>query len=150
MIAQPAYARRAASSRVRQATQQRTVRNSRRRYAGVTQILVWLGCGLVVVMLYVMLTANLTRLTYATGKVEHQRNVLLEQTGRFDDRLAGLRSEERLSAAAAKLGMRDPSLFAVVHVPPAAREDRAHVAFLSSLVDWFAPATAEGAGGSVR
>jgi hypothetical protein len=134
MIAQPAFARRTPSPRaVRHATQRRIARGSRKRYAPISQVFVWLGWGLFFLMAYVMLTANLTRMTYAVGKVQHQRSILKEQTGRLDDRLSALRSEERLSAAAAKLGMRDPSLFAVVHVAPAPYQDRSHVALLSTL-----------------
>lgn len=150
MIAEHAYAQRVPHSRrVRQSTQQRVARKSRKRYAAISQILMFLSLGLAGLMLYVMLTANLTRLTYAAAKVEHRRGVLLQQTGQLDDRLAALRSDERLWAAAAKLGMRDPASFAVVRVAPAVRPNRAGVALLPTFGDWFAPAGAA-ENGSVR
>ena len=62
---------------------------------------------------------------------------------RLDDRIAALRSDDRLAALAAKLGMREPQQLAVVTTRAVARRTR-KPAFpvLSSLAGFFAPAVA--------
>jgi hypothetical protein len=92
-------------------------------------------------MTYVVLTSNLTGLSYAVAKASAKREALQEETIRLDDRIAALRSDDRLSALAARMGMREPQSFAVVRIePPHAARVRPRFAALSSLAGFFAPA----------
>jgi len=127
--------------RVRAATQRRLVRKSRARYAGVTRIFAALICVLFLLMSYVLLMSSLTGLSYAVSKARAQREALQEETMRLDDRIAALRSEDRLSELAARLGMREPEQFAIVRIE-SARAARVAPRFplLSSLAGFFAPA----------
>jgi cell division protein FtsL len=129
--------------RVRAATQRRIVRKSRARYTGVARVFVVLGCVLVLLMSYVVLTSSLTGLSYAVAKAGAQREALQEETMRLDDRIAAMRSDDRLSVLAARLGMREPQHFAVVRlrVAPVALS-RPRFPVFSSLAGLFAPAAA--------
>lgn len=116
------------------------VRKSRARYVGVARVSVALFGVLVLLMSYVVLTSNLTGLSYAVAKGRAQREALQEETLRLDDRIAALRSDDRLAILAARLGMRDPQRFAVVRIdPPRVAERGSHFALLSSLAGFFAP-----------
>ena len=93
---------------------------------------------LTLVMVYVMLMAHLTSMNYALARAERERNALQAQSMRLDDRLARLRSDDRLAAIAAKLGMRDPQQFALVKLPPpVAERDRSHIALFTSVAGWL-------------
>jgi hypothetical protein len=126
---------------VRAATQRRLVRKSRARYAGVTRVLTLLCSVLFLLMCYVLLMSSLTGLSYAVSTARAQREALQEETMRLDDRIAALRSDDRLAGLAARLGMREPEQFAVVRLDPP-RVARAAPRFpaLSSLAGFFAPA----------
>ncbi len=126
---------------VRAATQRRIVRKSRARYTGLTRVLGALACVLALLMAYVLLTSSLTGLSYAVAKASAQREALQEETMRLDDRIAALRSDDRLAAIAARMGMHEPQSFAIVRVE-APRVARARTAFpiLSSLAGFFVPA----------
>lgn len=128
---------------VRAAAQRRRVRKSRARHAGVLRVLVTLVCILAPLMSYVVLTSNLTGLSYAVAKAQANREALLDETVRLDDRIAALRSDDRLAALAQRLGMTQPERFAVVRLD-AAPVARLHSRFpvLSSLAGLFAPAVA--------
>jgi hypothetical protein len=93
------------------------------------------ACAVLVPLLsYVMLTANLTSLSYAIAREERHRTALVEETQRLDDRIARLQSPERLAALAAQLKMRDPHVYAVVDLPkPKAAPQPTGFAFLG----WF-------------
>jgi hypothetical protein len=127
----------------RAATQRRIVHKSRARYSTILRVSIAIGCLLAVFMGYVVLTSTLTGLSYAVAKAHHQREAMLEDTMRLDDRIAALRSDERLSALAGRLGMKDPERFAVVRlVAPATVAAHPRVAVLSSLAGFFMPAVA--------
>jgi len=91
---------------------------------------------------YVVLTSSLTGTSYALAKARAQREALQEETMRLDDRIAALRSDERLSELAARLGMSEPRRFAVVRIEPAPRVARTRFPVLSSLAGFFVPAVA--------
>ena len=93
---------------VRAATQRRIVRKSRARYTGVGRVFTGLIGVLVLLMGYVVLTSSLTGLSYAVATARADREALQEETMRLDDRIAALRSDDRLAAIAARLGMREP------------------------------------------
>lgn len=126
---------------VRAATQRRIGRKARARYIGVARIFAALTLVLMLLMSYVVLTSSLTGLSYAVAKAKADREALQEETMRLDDRIAALRSDERLSVLAARLGMREPQQFAVVRIATP-RVARARLAFpvLSSLAGFFASA----------
>jgi hypothetical protein len=92
-------------------------------------------------MSYVVLTSSLTGLSYAVSKARTQREALQEETMRLDDRIAALRSDDRLATLAARMGMRDPQRFAVVRIdPPRVARVRPRFPVLSSLAGFFMPA----------
>jgi hypothetical protein len=123
---------------VRAATQRRIVRTSRARYAGVARVSTALTCILVLLMGYVVLTSSLTGLSYAVAKARAQREALQEETMRLDDRIAALRSDDRLSAVAARLGMQEPATFAVVRIAaPRIARTPSRFPVLSSLAGLF-------------
>ncbi len=126
----------------RTATSTRIVRNSRARYNAIFRICSVLGIVLVSLLGYVMLTSNVTSLTYAIAKSHHQREALQEQTARLDDQIATLHSDERLAGVAAKLGMREPQQFALVQLGAPTSEHHGTLAW-STIASWFAsgPAT---------
>lgn len=92
-------------------------------------------------MAYVVLTSSLTGMSYAVAKASAQREALEEESMRLDDRIAALQSDDRLAQLAAKLGMREPQVLAVVRIEPI-RAARIHSRFpvLSSLAGFFVPA----------
>lgn len=127
----------------RAATHRRIVKKSKARYTGIWRTTIALGCMLTLLMGYVVLTSNLTGLSYAVAKAQRDRESLLEETMRLDDRIAALRSDDRLATMAARLGMREPQQFAVVHVRApqvAATNGQSHLAVLPSLAGFFLPA----------
>jgi hypothetical protein len=126
---------------VRAATARRIGRASRARHAVVTRVFAGLLCVLTPLMSYVVLTSNLTGLSYAVARAQTKREALLEETMRLDDRIAALRSDDRLSALAARLGMREPQRFAVIRTEaPAVAQTGPRFPVLSSIAGFFAPA----------
>ncbi|MHB8177958.1 MAG: hypothetical protein ACYDA5_03380 [Vulcanimicrobiaceae bacterium] len=120
--------------RARYAAQERVERSARARYLPILRFCAMLAVVLAIVLGYVTLTANVTSLGYAVAKVDSQRNHLIDQTLRLDDRLGVLTSDARLARIAKKLGMHEPRRFAIVYVQ-APNQARQRVAFLSSLFD---------------
>lgn len=120
------------------ATQKRRAHAVRSRYATISRFSAALVAGLVLVMTYVMLTANLTSLNYAVARAERERAGLQSDTMRLDDRLAQMKSDARLARVATTLHMRDPQQFALVKMPaPRAKGDDRHLALLSAISGWF-------------
>jgi hypothetical protein len=141
MIAQPRENPRPRISNVRtakHATQRRVSRAARARYSALLRFCAVLAVGLTLVMAYVTLTARLTSLNYAVAKAQHERTELQMETARLDDKLAALRSDDRLAHVAAQLHMRDPQQFAIVNLPaPEHPVDRSRLAFLAGLASLF-------------
>jgi hypothetical protein len=125
---------------VRAATRQRIFRKSRARYTGVVRVFATVLCVLLL-MSYVVLTSSLTGLSYAVAKAGADREALQEETMRLDDRIAAMRSDDRLSQLAARLGMHEPQRLAVVRLAPTPVA-RVHSRYpmLSSLAGLFMPA----------
>ena len=125
----------------RTATSTRIVRNTRARYNAIVRVSIVLGVVLVSLLGYVMLTSNVTSLTYAVAKAHEQRDVLEEEGARLDDRIASLRSDERLARVATKLNMHEPQKFAVVQLEtPRIANDRGFPAW-TAIAGWFGAAT---------
>ncbi|MFY9739976.1 MAG: hypothetical protein WAK11_13155 [Candidatus Cybelea sp.] len=118
-------------------------RASRARYATLVRMLAVLLCTLAFVMGYVVLTSSRTGLSYAVARAAAQREALQEETMRLDDRIAALRSDDRLAELAARLGMRQPQRFAVVREDePRIARAGSHFRLLSSLAGFLVPAVA--------
>ena len=142
MIAQqriPAYEIPRTHARPARSTRRRATRAKRRAYVSLGRIAVAISLVIVPLMVYVMLTSNLTGMHYAVSRVEAQRAALTDETQRLDDKIARLESRERLSAIAARLHMHDAREYAVVALPgPAGAKPKPKgVAFLGSMGDWF-------------
>ncbi|GAC1415174.1 MAG: hypothetical protein NVSMB64_25440 [Candidatus Velthaea sp.] len=140
MIAPKALPRAPARSleRVRTATRRRARRAQRRGYAAFAQVLGVVAFIAIPVMVYVMLTANLTSLNYSLAKAERQKAQMQEASLRLDDRIAHLESRERLAAMAALLKMHDPHIYAVVELPSLQPKPAPHgIAFLGAVNNWF-------------
>ncbi len=143
-LAQPAYApqpkpRIPNPRTARNATQKRIVKSSRARYGALTRVGAVLTLVLTGLMAYVMLTSNVTSLTYAVAKAHHQRDILQQQSARLDDQIASARSDERLAVMARKLQMSDPQLFAIVRLAPE-QLATSHLAVIDSIASWFSSA----------
>lgn len=121
----------------RTATKTRIVRNSRARYVGLLRVCAVLGIVLVSLLGYVMLMSNMTSLTYSVAKAHHHRETLQEETARLDDRIAALRSEDRLASLAARLGMRESQQFALVKLGVPAVAHAEGLPMLSTIAGWF-------------
>ena len=141
MLAQPLREEKPRISNARtakNATQRRVSRAARARYSGLMKFCGVLAIGLTLVMGYVTLTARLTSLNYAVARAQRERAELQAQTAQLDERLAALRSDDRLARVAAQLHMSDPQQFAIVTLPePAHPVDRSHLAFLTGLANLF-------------
>lgn len=93
---------------------------------------------------YVVLTSNLTGLSYAVANAKHERAELQAESMRLDDKIATLRSDDRLAVLAARLGMTEPQHFALVELPPAQTPSQErHLAAFSSLAGMFMPAVGQ-------
>ena len=122
----------------RAATHSRRKKTLQQRHAFMGRFIFCLGAVVVLLMGYVMLMANLTSLNYAVARAEKQRVALQDQTARLDDRIAALRSQERLAAIANKLGMRDATQYAIVQLPQAPKPAQpSRLAVLSTLGGWL-------------
>lgn len=124
----------------RNASAARRVRQRRLRYRLIGRTLVLVGMATVVVLAYLALMANITRLHYEIGNAKRVRAQLASATARNDDEIARLTARDRLSAIAMRLGMREADSITVVSLPPPRHrvERPAHgVAFLSSMAGWF-------------
>ena len=129
----------------RNAAHSRRQRTASLRYRSSLRIVGALGAVTLLVVGYLWLMANVTKLNYEYAKATHERVRLLDQAARLDDQIAQLESRERLAAIAAKLGMVDPSRFDVASLTPlppqteTASSQRAvrGVALLPAITDWL-------------
>jgi hypothetical protein len=124
MVARPlaaplrAPSRNAGARTARHASLVRRARNRRMRYRAIGRIVTILSGLTCLVLVYLALLANVTRLHYEIGHLQHQRAQLLDQTVRYQDEIASLESRDRLSTLAASLGLREPRAYAIVVIPP--------------------------------
>ncbi|MDE2482584.1 MAG: hypothetical protein KGN02_10380 [bacterium] len=121
----------------RSATETRIVKNNRARYASLLRVGAVLTLLLGGLLGYVMLTSNVTSLSYAVGKAQAQRAALQEETARLDDRIAMLESDERLARIAAKLDMHQPEQFSLVRLDNAPHVANGNFPVLNSIAGWF-------------
>ena len=131
--------------RGRSATKRRFRRAHRRSYAAFLRVGALAAVFVLPLMLYVMLTANLTSLNYKLARVEEQKIALQAETMRQDDRIAKLESRERLAALAVTLKMHDPQVYAVISLPatrPASAAPRG-IALLGAMNQWLSAAAGD-------
>ncbi len=119
----------------RVAAVQRRNRPANMRCAALQRFFILFTVILAFLIGYVMLISDLTGLDYAVARAEAQRVALQDETARLDDRIALLRSQERLAAIAAEFGMKDAQQFAIVTVPPSQQPRAPHprLAWLSTF-----------------
>lgn len=131
--------------RGRNATQRRLSRARRRGYAAFARVAATLAVIVLPIMLYVMLTANITSLSYKLAHVQERKTALLAQTMRQEDRIAKLESRERLAAIAASLHMHDPHAYAVVTLsePPRVATTPRGVALIGVMNQWLSAAAGD-------
>jgi hypothetical protein len=124
--------------RAKHATRRRSTRAKAQAYVGLGRIALAIVVVVFPLMVYVMLTANLTGMHYAVARAETQRTTLTDEAQRLDDTIARLESRERLATVAAKLHMHDPHEYAVVALPESAAKPKPKgIAFLGNMGDWF-------------
>lgn len=101
--------RNARSARV--AAQRRVVAKQRGRYAPMRAIVLSIAAVMTVLLSEVLLTANITGLSYAVDRAHAQRGTLEADAARLDDQVAALVSDERLVSVAGSLRMTQPQRF---------------------------------------
>jgi hypothetical protein len=124
----------------RAASSARRARTRRMRYELIVRTVSGLGVATVVVLVYLALLANITRLNYEVSHAKQARARIGLQAMRADDEIARLASRDKLAAIAARLGMREPTTFAVVSLPPRHRhatQPPHGVALLSGVAGWL-------------
>ncbi len=106
----------------RAATHRRIVAQQRNRYAAVRKVTLCIVGVMLVLLAEVLLTANITALSYSVDRAHARRAALELQTARLDDQIDALTSDDRLAAVAAKLGMVQPQRFVRVSLEPPQRQ----------------------------
>src|SRR5450631_49054 len=102
----------------RGATQQRRKKSAQIRNLYLGRFIMGLGAVVVLLVGYVMMTANLASLNYSIQRAQTQRLALQDMIVRDEDRIATLRSQERLAGIAGKLGMHEAQQnYAIVQLP---------------------------------
>jgi cell division protein FtsB len=125
---------RAGSRAGRTAVEGRREMRRRARYAFLVRTVTAVFAVTLVVVAYLGLMANVTRMNFELTKNALEQAKLSDETARLDDQIARLESRDRLAKLAAQLGMRDPQTFAAVALPPEVRPEKpAGVVFLSWL-----------------
>ncbi|MBV9403620.1 MAG: hypothetical protein JO018_07795 [Candidatus Eremiobacteraeota bacterium] len=133
-VGKPPRPRNVRSARV--AAKQRRNRPAAMRIAALQRFFALFTVVLLLLIGYVMLISNMTGLNYSVARAERQRVALQDETARLDDRIAALRSQERLASIAAEFGMKDAPQFAIVTLPARAQRHAAshpRLAWLSTL-----------------
>ncbi len=105
----------------RTAVQRRRNYRKRARYQALVTIGSVVTAFTLIVVIYLALLANVTRMNYDLMTAADTRAGLVEENGRLDDQIARLESRERLSKLAASMGMHESQTFAEIPLPvPAA------------------------------
>ncbi len=123
------------ADRARRATRRRTRHKRLRLQRPVFVVLSLATLAMVMMLVYVQLTAAITSTTYKLAQAHHERAALLADSLQNDETIAQLQAPERLAALAGKLRMHDPHVYAVVRLPePKARPKPSGLAFFGT---WF-------------
>ncbi len=117
------------------AVDRRRSRTRRARYAALVRIFAGITALVLVVVVYLALMANVTRMSYELAKLAKQRATLIDVTSTNDEAIANASSSERLRAIAHRLQMHEPLTFAAVALPRdrPARAPSGGIAFLGWL-----------------
>jgi hypothetical protein len=131
----------------RNATRRRFRRAARRPYIAFARLGAIIVLPVLPVMIYLMLTANITSLNYKLSHLLVQKAALQAETLRQEDQIAKLESRERLAAVAARLHMHDPQIWAVVTppAPPRAPASQHEIPLLGAMNQWLDAAGTESA-----
>ena len=129
----------------RAAAQTRRKRSVSLRYRSIVQTIRWLSLATVLVVGYLWLMANITRMNYEYARATGERTLLFDKETSLEDQIARLESRDRLAELAGKLGMSEPARFSVATLaaPPqraATVESRSAVrgvALLPAITDWL-------------
>jgi cell division protein FtsB len=133
-LPEPAPRRSAGTRAGHSAVGRRREQRRRARYAPLGRIAAIVLAFTFVIVAYLALLANVTRLNYELSKSARVRARLVDQSARLEDQIARLESRERLSRLAAKLGMREAGTFAEVALPaPVQPPEPSGIALLSWL-----------------
>ena len=122
----------------RRATEVRLRHSKRLRYQRAVRVVGMLAASTLCVLVYLMLVSNITKMHYELVKAESRQAELARTTLRLDGEIEQLEARERLATIAAKLGLREPHLYAIVAVPhthPATRP----ASGLAFLANWLRP-----------
>jgi hypothetical protein len=120
-LPEPAPRRRGGTRAGRSAVGRRREQRRRARYAPLGRIAAAVFASTFVIVAYLALLANVTRLNYELSKSARFRAGLVDQSVRLEDQIARLESRERLARLAAKLGMHEAATFAEVALPAQAQ-----------------------------
>ncbi len=134
----------------RSAVGRRRARTRRERYAALARIFAIIATLVFLVVVYLALMANVTRMNYELTKLAQQRAQLVDRTAAYDDAIASEESDERLWADARKLRMTEPQTFVSIALPRDPPRPSAGIAFLGWLrgaSGGFAGPASEGASG---
>jgi cell division protein FtsL len=128
--------RRSGTRAGRNAVNNRRARTRRGRYASVVRFVSGVAVLTLVVVVYLALMANVTRMNYELMHDAKARAQLVDETTRLDERLEALEARERLAKIAKQLGMQQAAVETVARLPqPQAAPGG--VAFLASLSAWL-------------
>jgi len=120
-VPSPEVQRKIACRAARTAARLRVVERRRRRYLVLRRAGAVMGLMTLLVVAYLGLMANVTRLNYELARSARVQTRLADESARLEDQIARLESPDRLAAIGAKLGMRDAGTFASVVIPRAER-----------------------------
>ena len=141
---QPTRRPRSTARVARAAAQTRRKRTVSLRYRSIVQVVGSLAVATVLIVAYLWLMANVTRMNYEYAKATRERTQVLDNTARLEDEIAHLESRERLAIIAAKLGMTEPARFSVATLAPLPLRGTAQpeqptsgVALLPAITDWL-------------
>jgi len=123
------------ADRARHATRRRTRRKRLRLQRPVFVVLSLATLAMMMMLVYVQLTAAVTSTTYKLAQAHRERAALLADSLQNDETIAQLQAPERLAAIAGTLRMHDPRVYAVVRLPePKVHPKPSGLAFFGT---WF-------------
>ena len=127
---------RAGSRAGRTAVEGRREMRRRARYAFLVRTVTAVFAVTLVVVAYLGLMANVTRMSYELTRNAQTRAKLIDETTRLDERLEALESHERLAQIAKSLGMKESAALTVARLPQSPTAPHGGT-FLAALTAWL-------------
>ena len=126
----------------RGAAERRRKRTGGLRYRSIANALGVLSAVTLVVVVYLGLLANVTRLGYERSRLDAVRGGLVDDASRLDDQIAILETRDRLASLAGRLGMREPRAFTVALIPAepqrvVAQNRSSALMFVPAIASWL-------------